>query len=806
MRRGYLPSNIPAVLENYPEGYDVADMPVIDNFNYVPRIEDLDYDRDAVTLLQLSGPSCPHFDPWPSFLKRPASWTPQHCKLTQEDQVDTEVREVATVPAEEAGRPELLFGDLAEILHQLQFTWDAFSAVEREDEGRVLYVQTWYTDHDRARHCHTPRPVRLLAAVWNWPDLIAEAWDDLVDPDAVLDIYMLRPMPRQRSWSTEEAVPHVVIVQHPHRDFRSAHLTVVDMEDRANPSKSYVQVIPAYVDKHIFYDILGIGSERMVASLVDCMVSHGEVDINEGDVYAVQHGFSFVIIRNHLRNIVSRAAASQSSSSHGPHLLQTSVQKKSIFLAALLDEPSYDVSLENPDTEALHVVWAAEAAPHPSFVEVKMHCTNEEIAQEFLRWGLQCRAVSCKERGQVVCMPSDRGSHPGQHYVFVNMDISDEEAIFLHTTMEPMSTQAIMAHLHGLGYWRAVVLDHERPHDGIHKVSFQEQKVQIQQTQRKAKATPAWPPHQPTANTSGPFFEKRQFFESPQLIDIGVTEEDLQELFASHAEILQPNFDGVDLPEDLRAATDECDQTLRRQDLDRILIYTDGSSVGPSKHLPPLRAEEEGSGDTWAMVVVGERYEPPGVTLLGWCAQPVIYDTTNRMHLGAQRVGADLAEREGLSWAALWRVSQNWNIATCFRSDSNTALGQAAGILGTSHIDDSFAFLRGAHQAVDAAVSPLKCAYTHTYPDMLGSPGTSFAIGWLRPKDRRASTANVLVWTWENGGLRCGIYGWFWAHKETFHNFAARAFTHQPQVFLQTSSLRIRFRMMGSRFAPSSTT
>ena len=183
MRRGYLPSNIPAVLENYPDGFDVVDMPVIDHFNYVPRLEDLDYDRDAMALFQISGPCCPSFDPWPDFLSRPDTAEATACKVTEEDHVETEVHTVAIEPPAEGGRPELRFNDLAPFLHQLQFQWDTYAAAEREDEGRVLYVQTWYTDHTRARHCQAPRPVRLNAAAWEWPDAIAEAWDDLVDPD-----------------------------------------------------------------------------------------------------------------------------------------------------------------------------------------------------------------------------------------------------------------------------------------------------------------------------------------------------------------------------------------------------------------------------------------------------------------------------------------------------------------------------------------------------------------------------------------------------------------------------------------------
>ena len=224
------------------------------------------------------------------------------------------------------------------------------------------------------------------------PDLIAEAWYDLVDPDAPLDIYLLRPAPRRNSWSTAEA-PHVLIVQHPNRDSKSAHLTIVDLEDRANPSRSYVQVIPAVVDKHIFYDLIGIGNARMVASLVDCMVSHGEHDINDGDLYAVQHGYSFVVIRNHMRSIVSRAAASQSSSSSGLNMLQTSFQKRRISLIDALDAPPQEVFQASQGQEALRVVWAAEQTPHPSYIEVQQHDAHEEIASELSRWGLPCRVV-----------------------------------------------------------------------------------------------------------------------------------------------------------------------------------------------------------------------------------------------------------------------------------------------------------------------------------------------------------------------------------------------------------------------------
>ena len=73
-RRGYRASNIPVLLEAYPAGFPVEDMPVYDTFSYVPRAEDLDYDRDALALFQIESFSIPPFDPWPVFLKRCAKF------------------------------------------------------------------------------------------------------------------------------------------------------------------------------------------------------------------------------------------------------------------------------------------------------------------------------------------------------------------------------------------------------------------------------------------------------------------------------------------------------------------------------------------------------------------------------------------------------------------------------------------------------------------------------------------------------------------------------------------------------------
>ena len=457
MRRGYTPSNIPAVLENYPEGFDVVDMPVIDTFNFLPRLEDLDYDRDAMNLLQLTGPSRPSFDPWPFFLKRPGARTPIDCKVPEQEHVEAAPMEVALHPQPEEGRPEIPFGEIDQAIHDLQQLWETFAAAEQEEEGRVLYLNTWYTDHMRHRQCQHPRPVRLLAPPWNWPDQIAEAWDDRVDPDAILDIYLVRPHPRFGSRGAADRVPHVIIVQHAVEDSRSVHITVVDTLESGNLPKENVMVVPAALNKDIFYDLLGIGHERMVTSLIDCMVSHGEREVAHDALFPAQHGFSFIVVLNHLRGIITRAAASGSSSSSSHlNLLQKDVRKQKISLEQLIE--TQDSVRTVTDNEAVKIVWGQDPAPHPPYIEVPRDAEEEQLKEELTSWGVHGQIVDCRERNCVVCLPQAADLPEGWHYVFVNMDLNDQDDIFLHTAQKPFTMQEVMAHLHGLGYWRAVLL------------------------------------------------------------------------------------------------------------------------------------------------------------------------------------------------------------------------------------------------------------------------------------------------------------------------------------------------------------
>jgi ribonuclease HI len=152
---------------------------------------------------------------------------------------------------------------------------------------------------------------------------------------------------------------------------------------------------------------------------------------------------------------------------------------------------------------------------------------------------------------------------------------------------------------------------------------------------------------------------------------------------------------------------------------DRYIIYVDGSSQGQQQHHPIAWIEEHGLPDAWAMIVLAERYATPAQThqlyLVGWTAQQVRYDPANRFHLGSTTPGSLTAEREGMTWAFLWRIGQNNVVPTLIRSDSQLTCDQASGFKGATHLDDSFLCLRGAHQLLDTALPRGHLKLEHIY-------------------------------------------------------------------------------------------
>ncbi|CAL1170671.1 unnamed protein product [Cladocopium goreaui] len=237
---------------------------------------------------------------------------------------------VAFVPCHRAGRPELQFGDHLECLDALHRTWAVHSAIEREDEGRVLYISTWFPDAGRWPECDESRPVRLLQDFGQWADAIAEAWDDRLDPDCPVHLYLITPQPRSSLWMPENPVAHS----------KSIHIATLNPARGDQGNSGCIRIVPTQLWRAHILEAAGI-LQFCRPGHVDCMVWWGEFELRDGQQYQARHGFSFSIIRNNIADISASSgehSALARVETDGPALLQTNLHlhKKKISLEELV--------------------------------------------------------------------------------------------------------------------------------------------------------------------------------------------------------------------------------------------------------------------------------------------------------------------------------------------------------------------------------------------------------------------------------------------------------------------------------------
>eukprot|EP00435_Cladocopium_sp_Y103_P053323 s964_g17.t1 len=681
---------------------------------------------------------------------------PPHCKLDEESVITGPSYEQPLQDIPDVERPGLRLGQHAECMEQLHTIWHHYSAVELEEEGRVLYISTWYSDPTRWPQCRSSRPVRLLQDTHTWVDRIAEAWDDRVDPDATLHIYMLTPQPRQNLWDSS-VQPHVLLVQHPLVDVRSIHFSIVDVLHMSSGVQQHVGVLPAQPDRDQVLRALRLSDVCQPHSEVDCMVWFGDFELRGQYQLPLRDGNSLMVLYNNLAaegilpeatravSSTDQPAGNAGSSSLEPgsddsvSLLQTQTQRLRKVL--LLDEliPSSTSIIEQErltevpvahtlrpccpqSTQAVrvHNLWST-APSLPSFVKICANGGSFEVQEELKLWGHDCKVLWFEHSADALCIHNEVLTTLRDICIYFSVTKDPVAGPFVRTHCGGnTSDKEHMQFLYTTGYWRSVIVDKHWLHPEVQVVLFDQSTGIVAPDVRRTRPTPNWPAPMPLGD-SLPMFDPPPHVgpsEAACKLQIGVTRPDLHQLFNSSVGLLHTNFEDIGLDQELFDYLSSL-PILTDQTPDRYLVYVDGSSQGHQNHRPVEWIDERGIPDAWAMIVLAEIYESAHssaqLLLVGWTAQQVRYSAESRYFLGASHTGATVAEREGLTWAFLWRIGINSRTPTLFRSDSQLSCNQAVGRIGTDHLEDTFLCLRGAYQLLETALPDTHVDVEHIY-------------------------------------------------------------------------------------------
>lgn len=598
------------------------------------------------------------------------------------------------------------------VIQALHLLWQLQGTVQPGHDHPQLRVHTWFLSMPTRPQCRASRIAVLEGDFQFWHRELILTWADLIEHELPVDVHLVAPTPPAEMFQPRDE-PHLLLVQRSPAEGRATLVTAVKPSHTGRPIEHMATFMPQLAGKN---DITTIAQLEMHCFpqilMTQCMVWHGDRQLQDQQQWQLRNGMSIEIVIS--PPLPMSDVDPWQDDEDGASLLQ-------IKTCLLLDELI-------PEVEAVKLTQIDQTIPMPTYIEIPKGAGEEGVHTELRAWGIHGVVHRFGKRAEYLVIPAHHQiPEDKHHYMFCHDDIDDIEGALLHSSDQLLAPPDLMRVLCQLGYDRAVIKHHERLSSGFHRINFMQCTPQILSNDRPVRQRSAWPQRQPTGAPRKPLFALPETIPDKSACTLttpfGV--DDLKVLTAAGDNVLCQDFSSIDLPE---FVTQALLPARDPQSYDRWLIYTDGTSQTKFKHHAPEYADAHGGPDAWAMLVLGEVYHPDGsstVEAIGWMAHPVRTDPNGTSYAGAVRIGADVAEREGLLSAGLWRLTQNTDIPTVFCVDSRVTGGQAMGSLGVTEADLSYRLLRGVFQCLQRGLSDGHLQLHHVFAHA-GDPFNEF--------------------------------------------------------------------------------
>ena len=621
-----------------------------------------------------------------------------------------------------------VIGYMPENVQDLHQAWQR-TAFSWEGESPSTTVVTWFVDqHNPAlHHCQVPRVVRLHDNFEHWETNFRQTWQDFALPGAPIMIHVVEPPPSNLD---HETAAHVIIIQNPLDQFSTSLITGFDSNAnfQGRPVFQLAMTTLEILQRDHLLMAIGLGGRCLFpGSPSQCALRYGNYDIQPGVPFPARDGHGLTIhifprptflphqqftegpallqLSALIRDTRVRGRQTTASVAHEQWPLNPDESRSAEHLTVELAT----VDTTSPQLVPYYLIWCSADDSPPRELYLPEDATAEECEQELETMGYPAHVYRLGHSGNLLCAPiAWRVPETLNHYYYVSESSTDRDSSFLHTATAPMTDLEHMKFLHQMGFPRAVILSTTGIRPRLHQVVYVNNQPTLEQHSKPTKTKTPWTrasiPHRP-----GPLLALDAIPDSIHANPVLPIDFDLlQRFFNSATDVLCPWHDHLDLPETTRKALADTAPHLQWDQLDRLVIYTDGSSQGKLRRKPPLWVEEFATSDSWAFVVLGERYDRPNqpgsICCLGWQAHNVVYQTDTTHYLGTDHIGSEHAERESLFWAGLWRLALNSNIPTVFRADSLSTTQQASGQCGVTHADKTYLALRATFQALQAGL------------------------------------------------------------------------------------------------------
>ena len=178
------------------------------------------------------------------------------------------------------------------------------------------------------------------------------------------------------------------------------------------------------------------------------MIWHGDTEIIDPIVLRNRHGLALLCIINNIpSSTASNVWEEEIEDAEGASFLQFRTTKKTLQLDSLIAH-----------TTAVRVISVSVGHLMPSFLEVDLPGSTQQVHDELLRWGHDLVVHDCDFCNTFLCLKPDLDVNGMVNYVFLHDDPRDAQGTIFHSAETTMSDMQIMEFLCSVGYSRAVIL------------------------------------------------------------------------------------------------------------------------------------------------------------------------------------------------------------------------------------------------------------------------------------------------------------------------------------------------------------
>ena len=425
-----------------------------------------------------------------------------------------------------------------------------------EDHG--ILVSAFFVNHnDPHARCDNGRLVHLDAHFDTWEEVLREAWRDRLRPTQPLSYYIVSPQP----FDMEEGLAaFVILVQDPQLHLATSLVSVYEIGHlRGRSAVTTLQTISHSELVHAMgFQQACIGPQ----AIFHCEFWTRDIRIQDADPYWSSSGLALYAQLQPIISSCERQTHGQVAHTHGP---QVEFGDSSESVASETQIP-------------FKLTWLQ--ATHCSIDEIFMPqtATEHDFEQFLAELGHYVHVYFMGCAGQALCVPWTWKSIEDEIvYLYVAETCPEVAANFIHLAPTHLTELDHMRILHKAGYLRAVIVATKPLRNGLIKVSYHDNQPTLEELIYKTKPPNHWPPPLPQSSPR-PLLDFSILQDTPAESLMRIDMNLIQRFFSSTDGVLCPWHDHLQLPDTTRAALSSTLLIDDWQNLDRLIIYTDGTS------------------------------------------------------------------------------------------------------------------------------------------------------------------------------------------------------------------------------------